>query len=463
MSKLPVATDDPIPGGATQGRLGRVHDRVLDVMAMVDGGTPADRSLQVIFRRARDLGRRERAQVSDEVYAIARHRRRLDDRLKRGMKACGKRGDNYDTRTMHRLLVLCLLQDRGASEAELEARDGYAHRRIKGLFDKISKLKPSKKKGVQAIGLEWSVPDWLVQELVDAGGDQHAIEIAKALAERAPLTVRIDHRRINRDEAAARLAEELGVTAVPTKLSPFGLVLGQASHVEGTELYEEGLVEVQDEGSQLAAMAVGAAPGHNVVDACAGAGGKTLALASAMQGHGRIAAIDVDQHKLDELRRRVRRADLTNVETVTGDLMELPDRYLGWADRVLVDAPCSGSGTYRRRPDERWRITTEQLATFGARQAALLTRAADAAKAGGLVTYVTCSVLPSENEAVVDRVLREQPKLAAEPLTTTLGPELAERLGATSATGRSNAVRIGPGPTATDPDGFFIALFRRVG
>jgi len=449
--KHPRGADDVVLGGAKAGRLGRVHDRVLDALATIDDGQPADRAIAAVFRRARDLGRSERAQVADEVYAIARARRRLDDRLKRGLRSCGKRIESYDTRIRHRMLVLCLLLEQGASKADLIARDDYAQRRVKGLFEKIAKLKPTKK-----LGVECSIPDWLADALVAAGGEEHAIAVAAALAERAPLTVRVDHRHISRDTAAEALSDELGVEVVSTSLAPHGLILPPGVHVEGTELYADGWLEVMDEGSQLAAMATGAEPGHNVLDACAGAGGKTLALASLMNGLGRIAAVDVSGKKLEELRRRLRRTDFTNVEIMERDLIDLPKQLLGWADRVLVDAPCTGSGVFRRQPDARWRTTAEELLSYPAKQASLLIRAVDAAKPGAFVTYVTCSMLEAENEAVVERVRREQPKLVPAPLSETLGAELAERLGATT------SMRIGPGPTSSDPDGFFIALFRCV-
>jgi 16S rRNA (cytosine967-C5)-methyltransferase len=215
------------------------------------------------------------------------------------------------------------------------------------------------------------------------------------------------------------------------------------------------LFEVMDEGSQLVAEAVAPPPGGRVVDACAGAGGKTLGLAALRGGQGRILALDPNGKKLEELRRRARRAGLSNVAARELRGPSLPDEArLGAWDRVLVDAPCSGLGTLRRNPEARWRLQPAAVDGFPSQQLSLLVTYAPLVAVGGRLIYATCTVLRSENDQVIERFLAERPDFALVPLKEIWGKERAEPLGG------GTLLRLTP--QAHDTDGFFAAVLRRV-
>src|SRR6185369_4596585 len=248
---------------------------------------------------------------------------------------------------------------------------------------------------------------------------------------RAPLAIRVNTLKVSRDALAQRLANE-GIVARPAPLSRFGLLLETRVNVFGLGAFGEGLFEVMDEGSQLVAEAVAPPPGGKLVDACAGAGGKTLALAALLGGQGRILALDPNGKKLEELRRRARRAGLSNVAARELKDGRLPDeaRLAAW-ERVLVDAPCSGLGTLRRNPEARWRLQPEAVDAFPAQQLSLLVTYAPLVAVGGRLVYATCTVLRSENEQVIERFLVERSDFVLMPLKEIWGKERATPLGGT--------------------------------
>jgi 16S rRNA (cytosine967-C5)-methyltransferase len=246
-----------------------------------------------------------------------------------------------------------------------------------------------------------SFPAWLTPEIERQFGADAAAEMA-ALTAAAPTDLRANGLKATREDAAAALAAE-GVATTPTPLSPLGLRLATRANLAGLRAFRDGLVEVQDEASQLVALMAGAAPGMAVLDLCAGAGGKTLALAAAMRNRGRLLACDTDARRLARLGPRLARSGAAIVETraLRGG------ENLGGFDRVLVDAPCSGSGTWRRHPDAKWRLTPERLDTYRAAQAALLREGAARVKQGGRLVFATCSLLPSEGRGRIEAFLAE--------------------------------------------------------
>jgi 16S rRNA (cytosine967-C5)-methyltransferase len=269
----------------------------------------------------------------------------------------------------------------------------------------------------------------------------------------ASLDMRVNLLKATVAEAQAALVGE-GIAAVPTALSPWGLRVEGRRPVSTGKAFQAGLVEIQDEGSQLVAALVGAAPEMRVVDWCAGAGGKTLALAMTMANRGHIVACDVSAPRLEGAVRRLRRAGVHNVER---HLVEPGDKWAkrraGTFDRVLVDAPCTGTGTWRRNPDARLRLTANDLAELVAKQAAILDGASRLVRKGGRLVYATCSVLSDENEAQVQGFLSAHPDFSVVPLARawTLAGELPGAGPYLSLTPRSHGT-----------DGFFAAVLERV-
>ena len=305
-------------------------------------------------------------------------------------------------------------------------------------------------------------PEWLDPYLTRAFGEERAAEGA-ALASRAPLDLRVNDIKGDRDEAAALLAD---LNPVPTRWSPFGLRIALDAGAKNPAIHAEpafikGMIEVQDEGSQLAALLAGAKPGEHVVDLCAGAGGKTLALAAAMHNQGQLYATDSDKRRLAPIHDRLARSGARNVQVRTPKSIgsELAD-LSGRADLVLIDAPCTGIGTWRRNPDAKWRMRPGALELRRNEQAAVLDRAAALVKAGGRVAYVTCSLLEEENGDQVLAFLARRPDFAIVSPT-----EVANALGERAYLFRRAALIAEEGllmtPRRTDTDGFYVSMLVR--
>src|SRR4051812_28803161 len=266
-------------------------------------------------------------------------------------------------------------------------------------------------------------PEWLEGYLAQAFGDDRVAE-ASAMASRAPLDLRVNSLKATREKVLASTAH-LGT--LPTPWSPLGLRIELGADARNPGIHSEedfikGAVEVQDEGSQLAALFSGAKPGEQVIDLCAGAGGKTLALAAMMQGKGRLIATDQDKRQLAPIHERLSRAGVHNcdVRTPKGPNDTLSE-IRGSADLVLIDAPCTGTGTWRRNPDAKWRIRPGALEVRLKDQVAVLDRAVDLVKPGGRIAYITCSVLPQENGEQIRGFMARHPEFAVVPPEQVMG------------------------------------------
>ncbi len=288
-------------------------------------------------------------------------------------------------------------------------------------------------------------PGWQLDMLRTRFGKASDTQVA-ALLERAPLDLRVNTIKASREAVLAEVPE-----LIATALSPAGVRAPAGLNVETLPAFHAGKIEVQDEGSQLAALAVGVKPGDTVIDLCAGAGGKTLALAALMQGQGRLIASDTDRGRLSALPQRLARAGVENVEIRLLDprreASALAD-LAGLADHVLVDAPCSGTGTWRRNPEARWRLTPERLTKLEGEQDRLLALAATLVRPGGVLTYVVCSLLPAEGEARVAALLATTAEFVPAPFCIP-GADVSVATHVLS-----------PGDQGCD--GFFIARLQRV-
>jgi 16S rRNA (cytosine967-C5)-methyltransferase len=305
-------------------------------------------------------------------------------------------------------------------------------------------------------------PEWLDSHFASVFGEERAEEGA-ALASRAPLDLRVNSLKGDREAALVALAD---LAPEPTRWSPDGLRIRLAADAKSPAIHAEpaylkGLVEIQDEGSQIAALLAGAKPGEQVVDLCAGGGGKTLALAAAMQNKGQLYATDDDKRRLAPIHARLARAGARNVQVRTprsaGDaLADLAGRI----DLVLLDAPCTGIGAWRRNPDAKWRVRPGALEQRIKEQAEILERAVALVKPGGRIAYVTCSVLDEENGYQVRAFVARRPEFSVEKPA-----EVANALGERAYLFRRAVLISEQGllmtPRRTDTDGFFVSLLRR--
>jgi 16S rRNA (cytosine967-C5)-methyltransferase len=381
----------------------------IDLLTVVEGAPkrPADAVANDFFRARRYIGSGDRRAVSERVWNVLRARRRLAWWL----------GDAPPTPRL--LVAASLLLEGWALSGIAQAFSGGQFaaapldRAERGIVARLEGHTIDHPAMPDAVRLE--VPDWLLPRLQSRFGASLFAEMA-ALSEPATLDLRVNLLKGDREQARAALAAE-GWDAQPTPLSPWGLrIAGRRSITDGPT-FQSGLVEIQDEGSQLVALMAGAAPGMRVVDWCAGAGGKTLALAAMMQNRGQIVACDVSAPRLEGAVRRLRRAGVHNVER---HLVTAGDKWLkrraGTFDRVLVDAPCSGTGTWRRNPDARLRLKESDLSELVPKQASILDDAQTLVRKGGRLVYATCSLLEEENEAQVRGFLLRHPDFALIPL-----------------------------------------------
>lgn len=304
------------------------------------------------------------------------------------------------------------------------------------------------------------VPEWLMDSFTRAFGE-NTVKEGRAMAERAPVDLRANTLKATREKVVSALSS---YGAEPTPLAPYGVRIAapegpaKSPHVEAEAAHGKGWFEVQDEGSQLAAALSGAGPRQQVLDLCAGAGGKTLALAAAMQNSGQIYAYDSDKGQLRPIFERLQRAGVRNAQVLDGGNRVALDALGPRFDAVLVDAPCSGSGTWRRKPDAKWRLKPEALATRQKEQRDVLELASGLVKPGGRLVYVTCSVLPEENVDQVAWFLGAHTEFTLVPFgeawLAALGTEPPR-----SADGSTDTLLLTPASHGTD--GFFVASFRR--
>jgi 16S rRNA (cytosine967-C5)-methyltransferase len=406
---------------------------------------PGEAMLSGYFRRRRYAGAKDRRAVGDIVYGIWRRRARLDWWIARG-------GISVPSPRLRVLANAVLSGGTAAEVAALCAGSRHAPARPAAtetaMLAALEGQTPDHPDMPPAVAGE--VPEWLSESLRRAFGDAFAAETA-ALNRPAALDLRVNTLKADCARALKLLAGD-GIAAEATPFSPVGLRVGARTDLAGTTAFKGGFVEVQDEGSQLAALLCDARPGMIVIDYCAGAGGKTLALAASMRDEGRLVAHDADAARLERLAPRLRRAGPRIVE-MTSSREALP----AGADRVLVDAPCSGTGRWRREPDARWRLTPEALAGYRDAQRQILDGAAARAAPGGRLIYVTCSVLREENDDRIAAFLAAHPDFApvsvAEVWRRVLGTEPPD--------GNADSLQLTPARHGTD--GFFVAILENHG
>jgi 16S rRNA (cytosine967-C5)-methyltransferase len=422
----------------------------IDILSAVEtGDRPADDIAADYFRRRRYIGAKDRAHIASHVYAVLRHRAALDWWI-------AKRGVATEARS--RVLASLVLVEGWRSDAILACCDGDRFR--------PARLSPTEERFIRDLSTHSlrhpempravanDLPEWLEPYFERALGNGLEREMT-ALNRPAPTDLRVNLLKADRETARRALAAE-AVDTEPTPLSRLGLRLRERVPLGNLAAFKQGLVEVQDESSQIAALLADARPGMRVVDFCAGAGGKTLALAAGMDNHGKLVACEVSQRRLDRAARRLRRAGVTNVErrALTGERDKWVKHHKGGFDRVFADVPCLGTGTWRRNPDAKWRMRPEDLADLVERQQQILRSAARLVRPGGRLVYATCSLLREEDEEQAEAFLAAEPDFSLLPVARAWG----ETIGGASP-GGEDYLRLTPARHGTD--GFFVAIFER--
>lgn len=418
---------------------------LLDLLTEVETqARPVDAVTSAYFRAHRQLDDQDRGALLEQLYALLRHRARLGWWLERLGAAHSPRhrllawlvlGQGQSAPTIRRLLQ----NAKGPVLTEAEA----------ALLGGLQGQPLAHPEMPESVRLE--CPSWALDPLQRRFGPRFAAEMAATLAA-PPLDLRVNPIKTDRDRMV-RALRGLGMQAQPMALAPHGIRLAERTALGRLPGLRTGEIEIQDEGSQLIAHLVGAKPGERVVDFCAGAGGKTLALAAQMQNKGHIVACDVNETRLKRCAERHRRAGLHNVETrlLASETDRWVKRHKAGFDRVLIDAPCSGTGTWRRNPDARWRDPDLGLENLVALQARILASAARLVRPGGRLVYATCSMLMEENEVQIEAFLAQQPGFRLVPMAS-LAPELA---------GASGSAYLALTPAQHGTDGFFAAVLQK--
>ena len=397
---------------------------------------PADAVVSAFFRKHKALGARERHGLAETAYAVLRQRLLLQHLAQSGSGALERR--------------LAILGWQGSATFLRGALGPKEQQWLEQVQAVDRAALPDK--------LRHNLPDWLAAALREQLDDAAFWQLVQALSEPAPLDLRVNTLKARRDEVQPALAAA-GIAAEPTPHSPWGLRVQGKPALNKLEVFTGGAVEVQDEGSQLLALLTDPKRGEMVVDFCAGAGGKTLALGAAMRNTGRLYAFDVSGHRLDALKPRLARSGLSNVypAQIAHERDDRVRRLAGKIDRVLVDAPCSGLGTLRRNPDLKWRQSPAAVAELQAKQIAILGSAARLLKSGGRLVYATCSLLRAENEATVQA-------FEAQHGRDFIAVPAAEALAAARVEGAQDLAE-GPflrlWPHRHQTDGFFSAVWQR--
>ncbi|MBR3426242.1 MAG: RsmB/NOP family class I SAM-dependent RNA methyltransferase [Neisseriaceae bacterium] len=395
---------------------------------------PADACLSAFFKANNKLGRQDRAEIAQTVFAVLRHYEKIQTLLTEPLSA--------------KMVVLCgLMTVRGFSVSALQDFCNNEEKQL--LID----IKQHKNMLSGSLNIQAELPNWLIDALRLTYTDDEIVKIGQAMSVAAPLDLRVNILKNQRDKVLKQLQDE-GFQAASTPFSPWGIRLIDKSSLHKHPLFLDGTLEVQDEGSQLLSLLSGAKRGLTVVDFCAGAGGKTLAMGALMHNKGRLYAFDISEKRLNNLKPRLMRSDLGNVlpQVIENEHDSKLQRLRGKADIVLVDAPCSGTGTLRRNPDIKYRQSPEKIARIVEQQSSIFQAASQLVAPNGRLIYATCSLLTVENEQQVEQFLQQNPQFTLENANNLLQPYI-------SLPSDQPMLRLNPAQHGTD--GFFAAVLTK--
>jgi 16S rRNA (cytosine967-C5)-methyltransferase len=426
-----------------------VVDLAISVLTEAQRGGRASQVLgQAISDRR--LGPVDAEQLSLLVYGAFRRERRVREALR-------EVGTNLAGANQARLGVIGAGLLDGSGVLDLDAARATWSEVSWQRFLQADRSVLERAQGAERVALLGSLPDFLAHLLLSEYGDK-ADALAASLAEPAPRALRVNSLQADLSEGRERLEKE-GARVSPGRFGRRTLLLEGAFNPFVTRAFHEGVFELQDEGSQLACELVAPPPRGLLVDACAGAGGKSLAIAAALEGRGKVVALDVDPPKLVELRRRAKRAGAANIQALGieegGPLPPDVEALTGKCDRLLIDAPCSGTGTLRRNPEARGRLTPLAVERLVATQRSIVERMLPLVAPGGRLIFVTCSLLPAEGEELMDAIEGAHPELAPVNLAEIYDREYIERFP------RSAPHRVRFLPHLHGTDGFFVTVLRR--
>ena len=405
---------------------------------------PADRTMAQYFKQRRYIGSKDKAAISEQLYTILRNRLSFEYLLERA-----------DLGTHSRMLAAVLMKVEGESDVgRFFDGDRYSPKPLRQeQVEAFEKLDVSLDDA--PVNVRLNVPEWICESLQSALGDRFEEEM-QATNQRASTDIRVNTLKSNLGQVS-QILKTVGYKFEASGLSPWGIRFDGRVALFGLDAFRQGWFEVQDEGSQLLALVSGVKAGDKVVDFCAGAGGKTLAMAAMMQNKGTVYACDVHSKRLENLTKRAKRAGVHNVRShvLSSENDKWVKKHKEQADVVLIDAPCSGTGTWRRSPDSRWNLTPENLENLTQLQQSILQSAKRLVKPGGRLVYATCSLLREENEQQVAAFLADNEEFEALELA------LPESLTENQDKIQFNGNQLRTFPALSETDGFFVALFQR--
>ncbi len=411
---------------------------------------PADKLLNTYFRERRYIGSKDKRAIASHVYTALRL-------LPRYIRTTGDDA---------RLLLLKILRDEqnlsAADLREIFSGDAYSPQKLTKFemcrLEEEEEFTDAEKR---------AIPDELYPFFLASMSPETCEALAAAYLTEGTFDLRVNALKSTREAVLALLTAD-GYEVSPTPLSPIGIRFNKRQSLEGHPLFKEGMIEVQDEGSQLIALSCEAVSKMTVLDYCAGAGGKTLALAAAMQNKGQLFACDIHEWRLKRARERIKRADIHNVRCQRADDSKFLKRHSKFFDRVLVDAPCSGTGTWRRNPDMKFKTTATDIAELQALQRTILTKAAPMVRPGGWLIYATCSVLKAENHDQIAWFLENYPgftvaatDIAKEASTPTFYADLRKKLSRNETSNLDDTLGLQLLTHTHATDGFFISILIR--
>jgi 16S rRNA (cytosine967-C5)-methyltransferase len=425
--------------------------------------SPADRVVDRFFRSRRYLGSKDRRFIAEAVYGMLRHRLLIENIFQHAFReVTGANAARDELASIGAYLSYLLLIELKDEETVSELLGSFwqvyfprtACRTMVQAILRHRDLEFLPSNPVERLSTKHSFPQWMVEEWLSRFDREETEALCAALNTPAPLTVRVNTLKTTVNECKERLERE-GLQVARTKFSPFGLTMSRRTNLNALASFRDGWFDVQDEASQIIPLLLDPQAGDRVIDACAGGGGKTLEIAALMKNEGAIFAFDVDEGRLKSLRKRTERAGVRNVQVVSGSGGDDPsfDQEIEKVDRVLIDAPCSGVGTFRRNPGNKWRVSARFVEQLAHQQRRLLDRWSAFVQPGGRLVYATCTLLREENEAVVEGFLAEHSEF-----TLSLPSKTLSKFGLASLCENSYVYLY---PHRHGTDGFFAAVMRR--